>query len=144
MKNDNSNEKMHVPYASRLDMVLYAALGIFNIAIVAIAIKFVPSIDPVFWAIAATVIYLFEVAFLAYRRVNKSNSAPERSIHGLLGEDGSVLLKNTKLPIIAFDLHGTVLWYNDAMRAALDSLNNYIGDNITEVLNIDQIGRAHV
>ncbi len=137
MKNDNSNEKIYVPYASRLDMVLYAALGILNIAIVAIAIKFVPSIDPVFWAIAAALIYLLEVAFIAYRRVNKSNSAPERSIHGLLSEDGSILFKNTKLPIVAFDLHGTVLWYNDAMREALNSLDNYIGDNITEVLNID-------
>ena len=137
MRNENSNEKLHVPYASKLDMVLYAALGILNIAIVAIMAKFLPFIDPVFIAISIAVVYLFEVAFIAYRRMSKSKSAPERSIHGLLGEDGSVLFKNSKSPIIAFDLHGTILWYNDAMREVVNSYDNYIGENITELLSLE-------
>ena len=137
MRNENSNEKLHVPYASKLDMVLYAALAILNITIVAVMAKFLPSIDPVFTAIAVAVVYLFEVAFIAYRRSRKSKSAPERNIHGLLGEDGSVVFKNSKSPIIAFDLHGTILWYNDAMREVVASYDNYIGENITELLSLE-------
>ena len=137
MKNDNSNEKMHVPYASRLDMVLYAALATLGIAIVAILTEFFPNVNPVFSAIFVAVLYLLAVALIAYRRTARSESAPERSIHGLLGEEGSVLLKNSKSPIVAFDTHGTILWYNDAMREAASSYDNFIGDNISELLKVD-------
>ncbi len=137
MKNEHSNEKMHVPYASRMDMVLYAALAVLGIALVAIVAEFLPTVNPVFSAILVAVIYLLAVAAIAYRRITKSTSAPERSIHGLLGEEGSVLFKNSKSPIIAFDLHGTILWYNDAMREAINSYDNFIGDNISELLNVD-------
>ncbi len=137
MKNDKANESMHIPYASKYDMVLYASLGVLNIAAVSIAAKFLTFIDPIFTAIIVGMIYLCEIALIAYKRAKRSEVAPERNIHGLLAEDGSVVFKNSQLPIIAFDLHGTVLWYNDAMREALDSYNNYVGDNISDVLNID-------
>lgn len=137
MKNDNVNENMHIPYASKYDMVLYASLGVLNIAITAIAAKFFTGIDPVFTAVVIGMVYLCEIAFIAYRRAKRTKAAPERNIHGLLAEDGSVVFKNSMSPIIAFDLHGTVLWYNDSMRDALDSYNNYIGNNISEVLNVD-------
>lgn len=134
---DNSNEKMNVPYASRQDMVLYAALGILNITLVAVAARFLPSLDPVFVAIIAALMYLCEVAYIAHKRMVASKSAPERSIHGLLGEEGSIVFKNSRSPIIAFDLHGTILWYNEAMRVAIDSYDNYIGGSISELLNIN-------
>lgn len=137
MKNDNANENMHIPYASKYDMILYASLGVLNVAITAIAAKFLTFIDPVFTAIVIGMIYLCEVALIAYKRAKRTESAPERNIHGLLAEDGSVVFKNSKSPIIAFDLHGTILWYNDSMRDALDFYSNYIGNNISEVLNID-------
>ncbi len=137
MKKDNANENIHVPYASRYDMVLYASLGVLNIAIASIAAKFLTFLDPIFAAVIVGMIYLCEIAFIAYKRAKKSFAAPERNIHGLLAEDGSIVFKNSKSPIIAFDLHGTVLWYNDAMRDALDSYNNFIGENVSNVLNID-------
>ena len=120
MKNEKDNQSMHIPYASRQDMILYAALGLLNIALVAIFCQFLP-IPPVFVALIFGALYLAEVAVIGVRRVAKSRIYPTKSIHGLLGEEGSVVFKNATSPIIIFDFHGTVLWYNDAMRAALNS-----------------------
>ena len=117
-------------------MILYAALGVLNIALVAILCTFVP-IPPVFIALVIGAIYLGEVAIIGIRRIAKSRIYPTKSIHGLLGEEGSVVFKNATSPIIIFDFHGTVLWYNDAMRSALDSYNNYIGEKISDVLSIN-------
>ncbi len=136
MKNEKDNQSMHIPYASRQDMILYAALGLLNIALVAIFCQFLP-IPPVFVALIFGALYLAEVAVIGVRRVAKSRIYPTKSIHGLLGEEGSVVFKNATSPIIIFDFHGTVLWYNDAMRAALNSYNNYIGEKVSEVLSIN-------
>ena len=137
MKNEKENQSLHVPYASRQDMILYAALGVLNIALVAIFCQFVTVIQPVFVALIFGAIYLGEVAAISLRRIAKSRIYPTKSIHGLLGEEGSVVFKNAKAPIIIFDFHGTVLWYNDAMRVALNSYNNFIGEKISEVLSIN-------
>ena len=136
MKNEKENQSFHVPYASRQDMILYAALGIFNIALVALFCEFVQAIEPIFVAIIFGALYLGEVTAISLRRIAKSRIYPTKSIHGLLGEEGSVVFKNAKSPIVIFDFHGTVLWYNDAMRAALNSYNNFIGDKISDVLSI--------
>lgn len=136
MKNEKDNQNMHIPYASRQDMILYAALGVLNIALVAILCQFL-AIPPVFIALIIGAAYLGEVAIIAVRRVAKSRIYPTKSIHGLLGEEGSIVFKNASSPIVIFDFHGTVLWYNDAMRAALNSYNNYIGEKIDEVLSIN-------
>ena len=141
MKNEKENQNLHIPYASRQDMILYAALGVLNIALVAILCEFVSAIEPVFIALIIGALYLGEIAVIGIRRIAKSRIYPAKSIHGLLGEEGSVVFKNSKSPIIIFDFHGTVLWYNDAMRMALDSYTNFIGDKISEVLsfNMDDI-----
>jgi len=137
MKNEKDNQNLHVPYASRHDMILYAALGVLGIGLVAVLCKFVTVIEPVFIALIVGALYLGAVAYIGIRRVAKSRIYPTKSIHGLLAEDGSVVFKNAKSPIIIFDFHGTILWYNDAMRAALDSYTNYIGEKISELLSIN-------
>ena len=137
MKNEKENQGLHVPYASRQDMILYAALGILNIALVAILCQFVTIILPIFIALIIGAIYLAEIAVIGIRRIAKSRIYPAKSIHGLLGEEGSVVFKNSKAPMIVFDLHGTILWYNDAMRGILDQYTNFIGQKISEVLSID-------
>ena len=137
MKKEKDSVSMHVPYASRNDMVLYAALGILNIALVAIFCTFIKSVQPVFFAVAFGLLYLAEVVIIALRRASLSKIMPTKSIHGLLAEEGSVVLKNSKSPVIVFDFHGTVLWYNDAMREIFDIYSNYVGDNIASVLNFD-------
>ena len=137
MKNEKDNQSLHVPYASRQDMILYAALGVLNIAIVAILCQFVTVIQPIFTALIIGAIYLAEIAVIGIRRIAKSRIYPAKSIHGLLGEEGSIVFKNSKSPMIVFDFHGTILWYNDAMRDILDQYTNFIGQKISEVLSID-------
>ncbi len=137
MKKEKDNQNIHIPFASKKDMILYATLGVLNIALVAIFLEFVAFIEPIFIALIVGALYLIEVAIIGARRVKKSRIHPTKSIHGLLGEEGSLVFKNSRSPIIVFDFHGTILWYNDAMRGALDSFNNYIGENISEVLSIN-------
>ncbi len=137
MKNEKDNQNLHVPYASRQDMILYAALGVLGIGLVAVLCKFVTVIEPVFIALIVGALYLGAVAYIGIRRVAKSRIYPTKSIHGLLAEEGSVVFKNAKSPIVIFDFHGTILWYNDAMRAAIDSYTNYIGEKISELLSIN-------
>lgn len=135
MKNEKDNQNMHIPYASRQDMILYAAFGVLNIALAALICDLLPLVEPIFVAIIVGVIYLIEIAVIGIRRIAKSRIHPTPGIHGLLGEEGSLVFKNSKSPIIIFDFLGTILWYNDAMRSALDSYNNYIGEKISTVLN---------
>lgn len=135
MKNEKDNQNMHIPYASRQDMILYAAFGVLNIALAALICDLLPLVEPIFVAIVVGVIYLIEIAVIGIRRIAKSRIHPTPGIHGLLGEEGSLVFKNSKSPIIIFDFLGTILWYNDAMRSALDSYNNYIGEKISTVLN---------
>ena len=141
MKNEKDNQNMHVPYASRRDMILYAGLGVLGIALVAIFCEFVTVLEPVFSALIFGALYLGAVALISIRRIAKSRIYPTKSIHGLLAEEGSVVFKNSKSPIIIFDSHGTVLWYNDSMRSAMNSQNNFIGEKISDVLaiNVDDI-----
>ena len=135
MKNEKDNQNMHIPYASRQDMILYAAFGVLNIALATLNCDLLPLVEPIFVAIIVGVIYLIEIAVIGIRRIAKSRIHPTPGIHGLLGEEGSLVFKNSKSPIIIFDFLGTILWYNDAMRSALDSYNNYIGEKISTVLN---------
>ena len=137
MKYDKEKNNLHIPYASRQDMILYAALGVLNIAVVAILCKFFDFIDPVFSAVIVGIVYLCEIAYIGIRRISKSKMYPTKSIFGLLGEEGSIVFKNSKSPIIIFDFHGTVLWYNDSMRQTLDVYENYIGEKISSVLDFD-------
>ncbi len=137
MKHEKDNQSLHIPYASRQDMILYAALGVLNISLVAIICEFASSLQPVFAALIGGLLYLAEVAVIGIRRIAKSRIYPTKSIHGLLSEEGSVVFKNSRSPIIIFDFHGTVLWYNDALRAVLDPYTNYIGQKISDVLSFN-------
>ena len=137
MKNEKENQSMHVPYASRQDMILYASLGVLGIALVAVFCEFVTVIEPIFIALIFSALYLGAVAIISIRRIAKSKIYPTKSIHGLLAEEGSTVFKNAKSPIIIFDFHGTILWYNDAMREAIGSFDNYIGSKVSDLLAIN-------
>ncbi len=137
MKNEKDNQNLHVPYASRQDMILYAALGVLAIALVAVFCEFLPEVAPIFVALIFGLLYLGAVAFISIRRIAKSRMHPTKSIHGLLAEESSIVFKNAKSPIIIFDFHGTILWYNDAMRSAMGTYTNYIGEKISDLLSIN-------
>ncbi len=133
-KNENGNFK--IPYVSRFDTVLYVAIGCFNIAIVALLCEFL-NVDPVLLSVLVTVVYLLEIALIAVKRRSSRDVIPERNIHEFLTESGSVVFKNSTSPIIAFDRHGKVLWYNEAMNDALDSMDSLVGRQITELFGIE-------
>ena len=136
MKNDNNRVNLiHIPYASRFEIVLYVSLACFNIALVAILTS-VLSLPVVLPAVAVTLTYLVEVAYIAFKRSKRLEAVPEKDIHMLLMEKGSVFFKNTTSPVIAFNSLGTILWYNDAMRETIDVYDNYISKNITALFGI--------
>ncbi|MBO5906798.1 MAG: DHH family phosphoesterase [Clostridia bacterium] len=122
-----------IPYASRFDVVMYAALGCFNIALVAILCAAL-EIDTVLVAVLVTALYLIEIAIIGVKRASTMEIVPERSIHELLLESGSVVFKNSTSPAVAFDRNGKILWYNEAMNSVISSYENYIGANIADLL----------
>ena len=135
MRKENKNSILNIPYASRLEVVLYIALACFNIVLVSVLMNAfdIPAVLP---AVFVALLYLAEVAFIGYKRVSKLYFVPKKNIHELLSEEGSVVFKNTVAPVVAFDSFGTILWYNDAMREALDSYENYVSRNITSLFGI--------
>ncbi|MBO5010021.1 MAG: DHH family phosphoesterase [Clostridia bacterium] len=136
MKHDNNRANIiHIPYASRFEIVLYVSLACFNIALVSVLISIFPG-QAVLPAILVTLGYLVEVAIVAFRRGTKAEAVPKKNIHMLLSEDSSIVFKNTTSPVIAFNSLGTILWYNDAMRETLDSYENYVAKNITSLFGI--------
>lgn len=136
MKHENNRANIiHIPYASRFEIVLYVSLACFNIALVAVFMSMFPK-QAVLPAILVTLAYLAEVALIAYRRGTKIEAVPKKNIHMLLSEDSSLVFKNTASPVIAFNSLGTILWYNDAMRGTLDTYENYVAKNITSLLGI--------
>ncbi len=129
-------DKLNIPFASRAELVLIIALGCVNIALVAL-ISSMFSLDVIFVAIAATVLYLTEIALVSARRTATATVIPSKSIHSLLKEEGSVVLKKALSPIIAFDYYGTVLWYNDAMHGVIGPYLNLIGTDLGSIIDVD-------
>ncbi len=134
--NNWQKDKLNIPFASRAELVLAIALGCLNIALVALVSSLL-SLDAVFVAIAVTVIYLAEIALIGAKRTASTEAVPSKNIHELLLEEGSVVLKNSLSPTIAFDYYGTVLWYNDAMRSVLGAEVNFVGADIGDIMELD-------
>ena len=135
MNNMNDKGGNNAPYASRLDLMLSVALGVFNIAILALLCEFV-NLDRVVLAIIITVVYLAEISLIGVRRSSYTKVLPDKNIQGLLEEEGSVVFKNSTSPVIAFDKRGRILWYNEAARAAVTSYENYIGRDLSELMDV--------
>lgn len=136
MKNENNRANfIHIPYASRFEVVLYVSLACLNIALVSVLIT-IFEVQAVLPAVFVSLIYLAEVSIIAYRRATKQELAPKKNIHMLLSEDSSIVFKNSTSPVIAFNALGTILWYNDAMREALDTYENYVSKNISALFGI--------
>ena len=129
-------DKLNIPFASRGEIVLVVILGCVNIALVAL-ISSLFLLDAIFVAIAAAVLYLAEIALIMTKHNATVTVIPGKNIHSLLKEEGSTVIKKMTSPVIAFDYYGTVLWYNDAMRAAIGPDVNFVGTDITNIFNIN-------
>ena len=133
-KLSNSSEKKHIPYASRRELAIACALGCLNILLGSLVAYFA-QVEVAFVAVGFVVLYMIEISLLGYKHAEVEKSLPLLSIHELLAEDGSVVIKNSTAPIIALDMHGTVLWYNEAMRNIVAVDENYVGSNVTALFD---------
>ncbi len=132
----NKMVKYRIPYASRFEIALTVALACLNIVILALICNFW-DVKAVFPAIFVTLLFLIEVSLMELRHKSNLKVLPKKSIHKLLGEDGSVIIKNILSPVVAMDIRGTVLWYNDSMRAILPSNITYLGENIERIFGTE-------
>ncbi|MBO5945053.1 MAG: DHH family phosphoesterase [Clostridia bacterium] len=134
------SEKNKVPFASRFDFAVAIALGCLNIALFALFAIFVTSVSPIIFALLLIALYVTEIALLGIRRAEVRKVHPTLDINELLAEDSSVLLKNSHAPIMVLNIHGTVLWHNDAMRSILPYAENVIGDNVESLFDEETKG----
>jgi len=143
--NSNKSSKKRIPFASRYEIGAAIALACLNIFILAVLSDIFSTVTTALFAIPVVLLYLLEIALLGHFRQNSVASLPEKNIHELLSEDGSVIIKNSVSPIIAIDSFGTVLWYNDSMRGILPSDANLIGDNVERIfkdsLSMENFGK---
>ncbi|MBE6645911.1 MAG: hypothetical protein E7612_11180 [Ruminococcaceae bacterium] len=126
--------KFRVPYASRFEIALCIALACVNIALLAVFCEFF-NISAVFSSVFVALVYLVEVAIIEMNHKSNLKFLPRKNIHRLLEEDGSIVIKNSLLPVVALDIHGTVLWYNDSMRAIIPSEETLVGGNIDRIFS---------
>ena len=133
-KLNNTSEKTHIPYASRRELAIACALGCLNILLGALVAYFA-DIEVAFVAVGFIVLYMIEIAVLGFKHTSLQTTLPKVSIHDLLSEEGSVVIKNSTAPVIAVDVHGTVLWCNEAMRTLKVQEENFIGENVSSVFD---------
>ena len=130
--NKNRLVKYKIPYATRFEIALCVALACVNIAILALLCEFwnVSAVIPSFIIV---LVYLIEVSIIEYNHKSSQKIVARKSIHKLLDEDGSIVIKNSLYPVVALDVHGTILWYNDSMRAIIPYEETVVGENIDKI-----------
>ena len=140
MSNKDKNRKgTHVPYASKSETILYIALACFNIALLAVlGLAFeIKDNMLVLMSLAFILLYLIEVSVIGFVRTKRAKYVPSKTIYGMLEESCSEIIKETKNPTVALDNHGKILWYNTSLAEMLDLEENYIGTNVSEIMEID-------
>ena len=136
MKNTRPT-KYRIPYATRFEIALCIALACLNIALLALFCELVDNVSAVFPAITIALLYLVEVALIGANHKANLKIYPRQNIHYLLGEEGSIIIKNSLYPVIAMDIHGIILWYNDSMRAIISAEDTMVGKNIEEIFSTE-------
>lgn len=130
----DSSEKKHIPYASRRELAIACLLGCTNI-LLGILVVYFADIEVAFVAVGAVVLYMIEIAIMGYTHTSVQTVLPKLTVHDLLSEDGSVVIKNSLSPIVALDIHGTILWYNDSMQKIMAHEDNFVGENISALFD---------
>ena len=133
-KTDKDNSQRHVPYASRFELALTVAAGCLSMIVFAIFSELLPSYT-VFVAVLSVLFFLTCVALIGTFRRESAGIAPKQSVQAFLSEASSVVFKNSVYPTLVIDSLGTVLWYNDAMRAILPAEENFVDRAITEIFD---------
>ena len=129
MNNNNGN----TPYASRRELVICVALACVNIVLYGI-VSHLTQDKPALIGFIIVLLYLIEIALIGVFRKRVRENLDVKSIHDLLNHESSVVLKNTELPISAYDKDGTLLWCNESMLRILRTDENPVGKNVNELL----------
>ena len=141
------NRKNNVPFASRRELVMSIALACLNIIVFGLFCEFT-EINKAVIAVCVVTVYLLEIAALGVLRQKQQSSEPNVSMHEILLETSSVVLKNTQQPIATFDDQGKILWCNEAMLKVLRLEENPIGMTIDDVfgstLPIDKFSSTNI
>lgn len=136
MQKNEKNQKVHIPYASRRELIAAICLSFVDIAAMALLLT-LTEIPPVIPAVAISALFVLEMVILSIHVRSRVQIAPEESIHALMGEEGSVVFRTTDKPVITFDRSGKVLWYNDALRGILPPETNFVGRAISDALGVE-------
>lgn len=136
MQKNEKNQKVHIPYASRRELIAAICLSFVDIAAMALLLT-LTDIPPVIPAVAILAIFLLEMILLTLRVRSRVHIAPAENIHALMNEEGSVVFRTTDKPVITFDRSGKVLWYNDALRDVLPPETNFVGRSVSDALGVE-------
>lgn len=126
------NRKKIVPFASRHELVISIALACANIVLFGLLSEFTTANKAVL-AVGVVLIYLLEIAALGVLRQKQQSAVPNATMHEILNENSSAVIKNTTQPIATFDSAGEILWCNDAMLEILKMEENPVGMSIDAV-----------
>ena len=126
---NNKNEKVHIPFASKSQLIACIVLAPIAVALYAILREFT-QIESVFIALAISALYLLTVTLIIIHHGKYVEAVPSEGLQQLLSQSGSVVFKNSQSPMMIIDSYGTILWYNEAMHGITDSHGNYIDSNI--------------
>ena len=142
-----NNRGNDTPFASRRELVTCITLACLNIVLYGI-ISHLTVLEPAFVAFLVVFLYLMEIAIVGVFHKRTRENLDVKTIYDLLGEEGSVVFKNTEQPVSAYDKDGTLLWCNEAMLRILRTDDNPVGKNINELLgsslNSDTIGQSQM
>ena len=138
--NTEKNHADQAKYVTRFEITLFCILGCLNIAIAAVLCSIFSS-NYVIIAVSAVAIYLIELMLLTAKKRAALLDESASTVHGFLEESASAVFKNTTSPAIAFNRHGRILWYNDALGLALGANDNRVGGEIDDILgeNINKL-----
>ena len=136
MQKNEKNQKVHIPYASRKELIAAICLSFLDIAAMALLLT-LTDIPPVIPAAAISALFLIEMILLTLRVRSRVHIAPAESIHALMNEEGSVVFRTTDKPVITFDRSGKVLWYNDALRDVLPPEANFVGRSVSDAIGVE-------
>ena len=126
------DDRHNVPFMSRREVVSCVMFACFNLILLGILTYFT-DIHYTFLIPVVIALYLIEVAVISSVRARKQDHVPLYGIDALLGEHGSIVMKNSIQPFAAFNDEGTMLWCNDAMLSVLPKDENPVGKSYSSI-----------
>ena len=134
MHNENKSSESKTQFSFlKAEAAVLCVIGCFNIAIAAVLCG-IFDLDPVIVSFATAAAYLLEITLLGIKKKTDMPDEAAVTVHKFLDETGSAVFKNTTAPALVYNRYGRILWYNDAMGAALGKYENRIGAEIDDII----------